>query len=200
MVSSIISSENIVSLQTLLIPQWKIEGIHHAESDFLDLVVKNHAFNFTLWHAEDRARRDDMGAQFVKDAKREIDKANQARNNAIEAMDIWLCNALKPIPSTHCPVHSETPGMMIDRLSILALKCYHMYLQTEREDESAEHRERCLQKYQVLKAQQSQLAACLDALLEAVKTKTRTFVVYHQFKMYNDPSLNPELYNAEKEI
>ena len=92
-------------------------------------------------------------------------------------------------------MHSETPGMMIDRLSILALKAFHMAIQVERVDVAAAHHQTCLSKLHVIEQQTTQLQACLHQLLHAVSNKTRTFRVYHQFKMYNDPTLNPELYS-----
>lgn len=184
----------ITTLHQACIILWKKSGVHLNQTNFLKLVEENHAFNYQLWHAEDRARRDDQGFEFVYRAKRDIDHYNQQRNNRMEAMDEWLFHALQPAPPTTCPVHSETPGMMIDRLSILALKIYHMALQVERVDVDRQHQETCLHKLQTLKEQQQQLEHCLSQLLEATKNKTRTFRVYHQFKMYNDPALNPELY------
>ncbi|MDP3562303.1 MAG: DUF4254 domain-containing protein [Legionellaceae bacterium] len=185
---------DIVTLHNQSILKWKQHGISLHCNDFLRIVEENHAFNFQLWHAEDRARREDMGHTFVYHAKREIDQHNQQRNNRMENMDEWLFKTLKPTTSTNCPVHSETPGMMIDRLSILALKLYHMKEQSTRENVQEVHRQTCLQKSFTLMKQQNHLAQCLEELINAVKNQTRTFRVYHQFKMYNDPTLNPELY------
>ncbi|KTD17998.1 DUF4254 domain-containing protein [Legionella jordanis] len=177
------------------IVRWKqAQEVQLSEANFLAIVEQNHAFNYRLWHAEDRARRDDMGFEFVYHAKREIDYCNQQRNNCMEAMDEWLYRHLNPANPADCPVHSETPGMMIDRLSILALKAYHMHLQTQREDVTEQHRQNCLRKWQTILEQQKQLRECLDYFLAEINLKTRTFRIYQQFKMYNDPSLNPELY------
>jgi hypothetical protein len=194
--SQTLHSSNIIKLQSLCIPTWEHSGIEYKERDFYQLVEENHAFNYQLWHAEDRARRDDKGYEFVYLAKREIDSFNQQRNNRMEAMDEWLFHELHPAPSNQCPVHSESPGMMIDRLSILALKSYHMALQTKRMEASQEHRQLCTQKLATIHAQLQQLASCFDAFIQEVRQRTRTFRVYHQFKMYNDPSLNPELYSS----
>ncbi len=185
---------DITTLHHDCIINWKKTGIESQQQGFLMVVEDNHAFNYKLWHAEDRARREDMGFEFVYQAKREIDHCNQQRNNRMEAMDEWLFNALQPALPTTCPVHSETPGMMIDRLSILALKAYHMALQVERIDVELLHKKSCLIKLNTIEQQQQQLQGCLHQLLEAVANKTRTFRVYHQLKMYNDPTLNPELY------
>lgn len=187
--------DDITTLQSNLIIQWKKSGISFQQKDFLKLVEENLAFNYQLWHAEDRARRDDMGYEFVYRAKREIDAHNQQRNNRMEDMDEWLYHALKPAAaSVFCPMHSETPGMMIDRLAILALKAYHMKEQSMRKETSIEHQKTCLNKLIVIEAQLTQLTNCLKIFLDEVGKKTRTFKIYHQFKMYNDPSLNPELY------
>lgn len=183
----------LVKLHQNSIIAWKANGITYTHTGFLGLVEENHAYNYQLWHAEDRARRDDMGYEFVYHAKREIDQCNQRRNDRMEAIDTWLYQQLQPTPSG-CPVHSETPGMMIDRLSILALKAYHMHQQTLRQEVDDAHRATCLAKLEVIESQLQWLSQCLTNLLEDVAKKQRTFFVYHQFKMYNDRTLNPELY------
>lgn len=193
-----IDPTTIVSLHKESILRWKSSEVTYCQQNFLALVEENHAFNYLLWHAEDRARRDDMGYEFVYRAKREIDHYNQQRNNRMEAMDEWLFNYLMPADSASCPVHSETPGMMIDRLSILALKAYHMELQVYRQDADEQHRERCRDKLDVINQQQRQLEDCLINLMSDSIEKKRTFRVYHQFKMYNDPTLNPEIYTLRK--
>lgn len=192
-----LNASTITALQKECIIQWKSQGIKKQHSGFYQLVEENHAFNYQLWHAEDRARREDMNFEFVYLAKREIDFCNQQRNNRMEAMDEWLYATLQPANHNECPVNSESPGMIIDRLSILSLKSYHMALQTERHDASEEHRKTCAQKLAIIHQQLEQLSLCLEQLLDAVNAKTRTFRVYHQFKMYNDPTLNPELYQAK---
>ena len=196
--NSLFTVNDIVTLHRETIVCWKKNGVSLTQKNkFLALVEENHAFNYQLWHAEDRARRDDLGFEMVYHAKREIDHCNQQRNNRMEFMDEWCFSHLHPAPHTQCTVHSETPGMMIDRLSIMALKAYHMMLQTQREDVDAAHRQRCLSKLLVIEEQQQQLQACLDSLLHDIQHKTRTFRVYHQFKMYNDPALNPALYQHQ---
>lgn len=186
--------DQIRALHRDCIISWKKNMQTHRQSAFLTLAEENHSFNYQLWHAEDRARRDDMGYEHVYHAKREIDHCNQQRNNRMEQMDEWLFHALNPAPDSSCAVHSETPGMMIDRLSILALKAYHMNIQTTRTDVDDAHRNQCREKLYTIEQQQKQLQQCLHELLEEVVNQTRTFRVYHQFKMYNDPRLNPELY------
>ena len=126
-------ADQIIILHDNLINKWKdclsinkSNDLPLTHSSFLSLVEQNHICNFHLWHDEDRARREDMGYEFVYHAKRAIDQYNQQRNNFTEAMDAWLCQELKPSPDINCIIHSETPGMIIDRLSILALKIYHI--------------------------------------------------------------------------
>ncbi len=186
--------EELAGLHQTAIPLWKQSEHLLATTPILTLIEKNHLFNFKLWGEEDIARRDDKGFEFVYQAKRNIDKYNQQRNNYIESIDQAFYEALKPLPHSQCPVHSETPGMMIDRLSILALKTYHMQLQTTREDVDKAHVSTCMQKYETLLEQLSQLKRCLIELLDDIQNGRKTYRLYHQFKMYNDPSLNPELY------
>ncbi|MGV3739778.1 MAG: DUF4254 domain-containing protein [Gammaproteobacteria bacterium] len=175
--------------------RWQNSAVQIQEKEFLQLIEENHAFNFQLWQAEDRARREDMGHSFVYEAKRAIDYFNQQRNNRMEAIDDYLANTITLSVAETCPVHSETPGMIIDRLSILSLKSHYMLAQTRRETADETHRQLCTQKFRILQAQHTQLTECLQNLLQDVILQIRTFRRYHQFKMYNDPSLNPELYS-----
>jgi hypothetical protein len=192
--SDSINVSKITHLHRDSILRWKTSGIDHQHQDFYLLVEENHAFNYQLWHAEDKARRDDQGYEFVYQAKREIDRYNQLRNNRMETMDEWIFNQLQPAAFNHCPVNSESPGMIIDRLSILSLKSYHMALQTQRNEVTEDHRRNCAHKLMMIHQQLEQLSHCFSDLLAAVNAKQRTFRIYHQFKMYNDPTLNPELY------
>lgn len=185
--------DDILMLHSNSIVKWNEDGISLFNKDFLGLVEENHKYNYQLWHAEDRARRDDMGYEFVYHAKRAIDAFNQQRNNKMEEIDKWIYIKLAVANLKDCPAHSETPGMMIDRLSILALKHYYMTEQGNRSDASSEHRFNCLKKADLIALQKEQLAKCLADLLQEVKDNERTFRVYYQFKMYNDPNLNPEL-------
>lgn len=189
-----INASAISALHKESIIDWKAHGIRHKFTGFFAIVEQNHAYNFHLWNAEDRARRDDMGYEFVYQAKREIDTCNQQRNNRMEAMDEWLFNELQPASHTQCKVNSESPGMMIDRLSIISLKSYHMALQLNRVDVTEHHIQSCAAKLNTINQQLEQLKICFDELITDVLGKNLTFRVYHQFKMYNDPSLNPQLY------
>lgn len=189
--------QEIAASQTALTARWH-EITPAAESEgFSRLVQENHLRNFLLWHEEDVARRDDLGFERVYHAKRAIDGYNQQRNNFIEEMDKVLVADLQPAESG-CPRNSETPGMIIDRLSILALKEFHMREETERADASDGHRGNCRAKLARIILQRGDLTQSLGELLDDVKAGRRTFGVYYQFKMYNDPALNPQLYGAAK--
>lgn len=188
-----IDFQQIADLQTSLTADWHESPPTACGEGFERLVAENHWRNFQLWHEEDVARRDDLGSERVHQAKRAIDRFNQERNNFIEEMDKLLVAALQP-PESGLPRNSETPGMMIDRLSILALKEYHMREQTARGDASAAHRQSCEEKLARIIRQRTDLAQSLAELIDDVRANRRTFAVYYQFKMYNDPALNPQLY------
>jgi hypothetical protein len=185
------------ALQASLTETWHSLPPAASGDGFTRLVQENHLRNFQLWHEEDIARRDDLGSERVHQAKRAIDRFNQERNNFIEEMDKALVAALQPADSG-VPKNSETPGMIIDRLSILALKEYHMWEETVRTDASEEHRAKCGEKLARIRLQRADLTQCLAELIEDVRAGARTFAVYYQFKMYNDPALNPQLYGGAK--
>src|SRR5438105_1719752 len=113
-------SKKITILHDQRIVYWKNNGLVLEFSDFYALVEQNHSWNFQLWLAEDQARHEDKGFEFVYHAKREIDRFNQHRNDVIEVMDEWLFKQFELHQNVPCPIHSETPGMIIDRLSIMA--------------------------------------------------------------------------------
>lgn len=155
----------------------------------------NHRYNCLLWQEEDKARRTDVPAAEIAASKRLIDQYNQQRNDAVEAIDEALLAELADVePGAAARLSSETAGAMIDRLSILALKVHHMHQQTWRADAGLDHVEACRARLQRLAAQRDDLAACLDRLLAEAASGRAYFKVYRQFKMYNDPALNPYLY------
>ena len=175
---------------------------HQIDKDPADLegvwtfIHGNHRRNYNLWHEEDCARRDDMGFEYVYRAKRAIDAYNQQRNDFIERIDQYLFEELKP-DVQHAPINSETPGMIMDRLSIMALKLYHMIEQTQRSDATEAHLKKCQEKVEVLRQQRTDLEKILEVLLQEIREGKRAYRVYFQFKMYNDPSLNPQLYGKK---
>lgn len=161
------------------------------------LVLKEHLVNFRLWHVEDKARRKDVDAAVIARCKQEIDALNQERNDLIERVDEQLITLLDPLlPKSDAGHNTETMGMALDRLSILALKIYHMDEQARRQDASADQRAECAAKLQVLKEQHADLSQSVRMLLGEYAKGLKRPKVYRQFKMYNDPRLNPELYGA----
>ena len=160
-------------------------------------IAANHRFNTLLWQEEDKARRRDVGAEAIAASKRLIDHVNQQRNDAVEAIDEALLALLGEIaPAPGARLSSETAGAMVDRLSILSLKVHHMRLQTRREDAGADHVATCTARVRRLALQRHDLALCLDQLLNEAVSGAAYFKVYRQYKMYNDPALNPWLYGA----
>ena len=172
---------------------------------FLELALRQHWSNFRLWHVEDRARRKDAGAELIADCKYAIDKLNQERNDLIERLDVFLVRALDPIlpppggenGGGRPRYNTETIGVALDRGSILALKTHHMQEQTERSGAGEEHVAECLRKLAVLREQRTDLLQSIVDLVEDYALGRKRPKVYYQFKMYNDPRLNPELYSRK---
>ena len=157
----------------------------------------NHRCNRLLWGEEDLARRRDVPDAAIAANKRAIDGYNQRRNDAIERIDEALLERLAAVvPDAGAWHSSETAGSMVDRLSILALKIFHMRAQATRADASDEHRAACAGKLSRLALQRSDLARCLDTLLDRAAEGRAYWRVYRQFKMYNDAALNPYLYGG----
>jgi len=157
-------------------------------------IAANHRCNTLLWDEEDLARRRDVADAEIAANKRAIDRYNQQRNDAIERLDEALLARLAHVTPLPGAWHnSETAGAMIDRLSILSLKLHHMGRAALRDDASEEHRATCREKCARLATQRSDLARCLDTLLAEACAGRAFWRVYRQFKMYNDPALNPYL-------
>jgi hypothetical protein len=161
---------------------------------FDQLVLAQHRSNFDLWHREDEARDPLATDQAITAIKRAIDKLNQLRNDLVENVDLMLLDAA-PSQLDTLPLHSETPGLMIDRLSILALKRFHTKEETQRKEVEEDHRRRNRDRLATLNEQSEDLVNCLETLWADVLDGKRRFKLYRQFKMYNDPSLNPVLYS-----
>jgi hypothetical protein len=163
---------------------------------WLTSIARHHRANFDLWHIEDEARAPNASDAILAEVKRRIDRTNQFRNDQAEELDRALLDWLAPqsLPAAQSPLHSESPGLMIDRLSILALKIFHTREEADRTGSPNGHLERNRKRLAILEEQRADLAACLDSLWRETIAGTRRFKIYRQLKMYNDPSLNPAIY------
>ena len=195
---------DIPTLHDRLTARWHQEAFEiwwPPADGWTSLVARQHLANFELWHTEDEARTPGATDADLARVKRRIDATNQRRNDLSEQIDQMLLDSLAAhdLPSADAPLHSESPGLMIDRLSILALKLFHTREEMERADAPEGHMARNQERLAILGEQRGDLAECLDRLWEDTLAGTRRFKLYRQLKMYNDPSLNPAVYrNPEK--
>ncbi len=187
---------HLAALQDSATRRWHTANAAEPQpsSPFELLVLQQHRANFRLWHQEDAARDPLADDGTITAVKRAIDALNQSRNDLVERMDEVLLRAVRQ--NEEAPLHSETPGLIIDRLSILALKLFHTQQETRRGDAPEEHRDRNRDRLQMLSDQRDDLALCLAELWSEIQSGGRRFKLYRQLKMYNDPTLNPVLYRA----
>jgi Protein of unknown function (DUF4254) len=194
-----LSAETIVKLHDERISAWHADVEDAAKpttGNWLDLVTRQHRANFDLWHIEDEARTPEATDSHLAAVKRRVDSTNQFRNDLAEELDRTLLDWLTPrgLPDPGAPLHSESPGLIIDRLSILALKIFHTREEAERMDATDSHAERNRSRLAILEEQRADLAGCLDSLWKETLASKRRFKLYRQLKMYNDPDLNPAIY------
>jgi hypothetical protein len=198
-----LSASEIVQLHDRLIERWHQEsdGGEPAENAWLNAVARQHRANFDLWHIEDQARTPGATDAEMAEVKRRVDTTNQLRNDLAEQLDCTLLAWLqeRSLPKRDAPLNSESPGLMIDRLSILALKIWHTREEIDRADAAPGHAERNRERLALLEDQRADLAHCLDRLWHETLGGTRRFKLYRQLKMYNDPSLNPAIYSRKCE-
>ncbi len=201
------SFKEIVAMQVDCVARWHHEPIDNpfAEdgvfSSLLATVCQQHQFNYLLWHEEDIARSPDVSDAKIAEVKRNIDRFNQARNDWIEKIDDWITVDLeeKSIQSvTDAKLNTETPGSAMDRLSIMALRIYHLEEQLTRVDIDQQHREKVNMRLAICRLQQKDLAQSLNELLIDIYSTAKRHRTYRQMKMYNDPTLNPYLYGKGK--
>ncbi|MBD8083417.1 DUF4254 domain-containing protein [Chryseobacterium caseinilyticum] len=151
------------------------------------------------WHFEDIVRDENIDPAEALKLKRRIDASNQQRTDLVEFIDSWFLDKYIDIsPKTDAKINTETPAWAVDRLSILALKVYHMALEANRDTASEEHRANCQIKLDVLLTQKVDLSVSIDQLLSDIENGNVKMKVYKQMKMYNDESLNPILYQKEQ--
>ena len=150
------------------------------------------------WHLEDIIRNPEIDPAEALKIKRRIDSSNQERTDMVEYVDSYLLDKYKEVvPALDARLNTETPAWAVDRLSILALKLYHMARETERTDVDEAHRAACRQKLDVLRLQQADLSQAIEELIEDIEAGRKFMKTYKQMKMYNDPALNPVLYGKK---
>ena len=201
-----ISVEMITHLHQTTVQRWHEHDIDHASDahpndGLLLLIGRQHEQNFRLWHEEDIARSVDVSDAALAQVKRNIDGLNQQRNDLIEQIDDCLiakADKTGTPPAPDARLNTETPGSVIDRLSILALRIYHMDEQAARSDADEQHRLKARGRLKILHEQHADLSAALEELVDDIFSGRKQLKVYRQFKMYNDPTMNPCLYASEE--
>ncbi len=195
--------EDVLLVFQKSIQDWHINSApanNPYDKDSMDFILysKNH-IDTIQWHVEDEIRRADIPDSDIATLKRRIDALNQERTNLVEVLDDYFLNLYKSVtvkPSAR--MNSETPAWLIDRMSILELKIYHMKEQTERKDADEKHKSKCQTKLDILLDQRKDMSNCLLELLDDLNSGQKYMKVYRQMKMYNDKNLNPSLYVNEK--
>lgn len=191
----------IRDLHQTTVARWHEQEIDNPYEGFLRLVCLQHQQNFRLWHQEDIARSPTASHADLAAVKRAIDKLNQQRNDLIERLDDALLAELlarhvEPRPGAR--LNTETPGSVIDRLSILALRLYHMEEQVRRSDAGEGHSAKAKVRLETLREQNRDLCNSLAELIDDIFAGRKRLKVYRQFKMYNDPTMNPYLYSSKR--
>jgi hypothetical protein len=177
------------------------EAAHNpfSEGSFEHLLFAKNHVDTVQWHLEDIVRDPNIDPFAGIGLKRRIDKSNQVRTDMVEQIDDYFLALYAGVDAVSgAKLNTESPAWAIDRLSILILKIYHMQEEAVRVDATPEHRTKCTAKLQVLLEQQTDLSTSIDELLAEISEGKKQMKVYRQMKMYNDPSLNPVLYNLEK--
>ncbi|NND88680.1 MAG: DUF4254 domain-containing protein [Flavobacteriaceae bacterium] len=168
---------------------------YSADKNLLEHLLYRKCWIDTVqWHYEDIIRDQNIDPTDALVLKRKIDASNQDRTDTVEYIDSYFLEKYKDVePNTDATINSESPAWAIDRLSILALKIYHMNEEAEREDASAEHKMACKSKLDILLEQRVDLSTAINQLLDAISKGEKYMKVYKQMKMYNDDELNPVL-------
>ncbi len=203
---SMLDVPSILALHQQSVIDWHLDARkmdHLAGPGIQSLIAEQHAFNFRLWHEEDQARCPNASDHEIARVKRAIDKLNQQRNDWIERIDLWILQDLqsKGIESAEqAPQNTETPGSAVDRLSIMALRIYHLNEQKNRDDAPSDLLESIVEKIERCQRQLKDLSQSLTELLDDIYAGRKRHQLYCQMKMYNDPRLNPYLVAAEKQM
>ena len=173
---------------------------NHYENNSLEQILYDKNWIDTVqWHLEDIIRDENIDPVKALEIKRRIDASNQKRTDLVEFIDSWFLNKYKnTTPNADAKINTETPAWAVDRLSILALKVYHMDLEANRASASNEHREKCQIKLNTLLEQKKDLSSAIDQLLNDIENGLVKIKTYKQMKMYNDETLNPILYKKKE--
>ena len=173
---------------------------NHYENNSLEQILYDKNWIDTVqWHLEDIIRDENIDPVKALEIKRRIDASNQKRTDLVEFIDSWFLNKYKnTTPNADAKINTETPAWAVDRLSILALKVYHMDLEANRASASNEHREKCQIKLNTLLEQKKDLSTAIDQLLNDIENGLVKIKTYKQMKMYNDETLNPILYKKKE--
>lgn len=170
----------------------------YPERTIENLLFTKNWIDAVQWHLEDIIRNPEIDPVEALAIKRRIDRSNQDRTDLVELIDSYFLDQYKEVvPLPNATINTESPAWAIDRLSILALKIYHMQQEVERNDASAEHIEKCRAKLAVLLQQRNDLSTAIDQLIADIAAGRKYMKVYKQMKMYNDPALNPILYGKK---
>ncbi len=173
------------------------ENPYDAEKELIEHLLYRKCWIDTVqWHYEDIIRDQHIDPVAALELKRKIDASNQDRTDMVEYIDSYFLEKYKDVKAnTDAKINSESPAWAIDRLSILALKIYHMNQEANREDASQEHQMKCKAKLDVLLEQRVDLSSAINQLLQDISEGEKYMKVYKQMKMYNDDELNPVLRN-----
>ncbi|MGG7034884.1 MAG: DUF4254 domain-containing protein [Flavobacterium sp.] len=171
----------------------------YPKDKFEHLLYLKNWIDTVQWHFEDIIRDPQIDPVAALTLKRRIDASNQERTDMVEYIDSYFLQKYKDVVvKDNAKINSESPAWAFDRLSILALKIYHMSEEAHRTDASEEHRDKCQEKLNVLLEQRSDLSTAIDDLLHDIENGDKFMKVYKQMKMYNDDDLNPVLYQSKK--
>ncbi len=197
-----IDVEAVVRLHREMVVRWHQRGEVDVPYEGIEGVIcRQFTYNYLLWHEEDVARSPDVGDARIAAVKRAIDGYNQKRNDWMERIDDRITEELERqgvVADPDASQNTETPGSVIDRMSILALRIYHLEEEAGRSDATPEHLESVQAKLAICLEQLDDLARSLGELLEDIFAGRKRHKTYRHLKMYNDPELNPYLYRAKK--
>ncbi len=175
------------------------EPNNYTQGSLEQILYSKNWIDTVQWHLEDIIRDENINPVKALEIKRRIDASNQKRTDLVEFIDGWFLNKYKnTTPKPDAKINTETPAWAVDRLSILALKVYHMELETRRESASEGHKKKCQDKLNILLEQKKDLSSAIDQLLKDIEEGEVKIKTYKQMKMYNDESLNPVLYQKGK--